>query len=102
MECEPGNPRHAHVGAAFDDIKTAAELYGIFEDLFSHAYFRPCVHLDVKYRYQDVLVPVYRGNMVKPSEAAGRQEPSQLEQGAGGPGHSVPRDKPPDIAGGEC
>ena len=57
-------------GAAFDDIKTAGELYGIFEDLFGHAYFRPCVHLDIKYRHEDVLVPVYRGNMVKPSEAS--------------------------------
>ena len=54
----------------FDDIKTAAELYGVFEDLFGHAYFRPCVLLDIKYHYKDVLVPSYRGNMIKPSEAA--------------------------------
>jgi len=56
-------------GSVFDEIYNAAELYGLYEDLYEHGYFKPCTMLDVKYQYKDVLVPVYRGNMVKPREA---------------------------------
>ena len=35
-------------GEIFNDIFTAAELYGVFEDMFGHAFFRPCVMLDIK------------------------------------------------------
>jgi len=57
-------------GEAFSDIYSAAELYGIYEDLFKHGYFHPCLTLDVAYRGEDDLVtPVYRGNIIKPSEA---------------------------------
>ena len=35
-------------GAVYEDIVTAAELYGVFEDMFGHAFFRPCVMLDIK------------------------------------------------------
>ena len=49
---------------------TAADLYGVYEDLFGHAFFHPCVLLDIKYRIPKALVPVYRGNIVKPSEAS--------------------------------
>ena len=63
-------------GAVFDDIRSAADLYGVYEDLLGHAYFRPCVLLDIKYRTDTALVPVYRGNMIKPSEAAAAPEVS--------------------------
>jgi len=57
-------------GQVYDDIYEAAELYGIYEDLFQHGYFRPCVMLEVQYEQTDgqTLVPVHRGNLVKPSE----------------------------------
>ena len=35
-------------GAVYEDIVTAAELYGVFEDMFGHAFFRPCVMLAIK------------------------------------------------------
>jgi len=57
-------------GAVYEDIYNAAELYGLFDDLFDHAYFKPCVMLDIKYHHGDVLIPVYRGNVIKPGEAA--------------------------------
>ena len=28
-------------GAVFEDIKQAGELYGVFEDLYGHAYYKP-------------------------------------------------------------
>lgn len=57
-------------GEAFTDLFNAAELYGIYEDLFKHGYFQPCLMLDIAYRGEDDMVtPVYRGNIVKPSEA---------------------------------
>jgi len=56
-------------GSVFKEIYNAAELYGLYEDLYDHGYFTPCTMLDVKYRFKDVLVPVYRGNVVKPREA---------------------------------
>jgi len=57
-------------GSVYEDILNAAELYGLFEDLFEHGYFKPCMMLDIKYQYQDVLVPVHRGNVIKPGEAS--------------------------------
>lgn len=50
-------------------IKEVAEHYGIFEHLFGDAYFYPQVMLDIYFKNGDKLVPVYRGNDVKPSEA---------------------------------
>jgi len=57
-------------GAVFEEIYNAAELYGLYEDLYDHAYFKPCTMLDVKYQQEEVMVPVYRGNVVKPREAS--------------------------------
>jgi len=57
-------------GAVYEDIHHAAELYGLYADMYDHGYFTPCLMLDVNYKYEDVLVPVHRGNIVKPSEAA--------------------------------
>jgi len=51
-------------------LKAVAEHYSIFNDLFGDAYFYPQVMLDVTYNSSDGnLVPVYRGNVVKPVSA---------------------------------
>ena len=47
-------------GAVFDDIMSAADLYGVYDDMFGHAYFRPCVVLDINYKIENAFVPVYR------------------------------------------
>ena len=45
--------------------------------LFRHGYFDPCVELEVAYSLDnDMMAPVYRGNMIKPSEAAAAPEVS--------------------------
>lgn len=60
----------AAFGFASQHIKTIADHYGIFEHLFGDAFFYPEVMLDVGYVQNDeVIVPVYRGNIVKPREA---------------------------------
>jgi len=61
-------------GAAFEDIYEAAVLYGIYEDLFRHGYFHPCVNIDISYPQEanDMCVPVFRGNLIKPHEAAAK------------------------------
>jgi len=72
LEVDLGVVRNQWVesGAVYEDIYTAAELYGVYDDLYDHGYFKPCVMLDIKYRHGDMLVPVHRGNTVKPGEAA--------------------------------
>ncbi|XP_039286092.1 39S ribosomal protein L38, mitochondrial [Nilaparvata lugens] len=50
-------------------LKNVAEHYGIFNDLFGDAYFYPQVPLDISFRHGDDLIPVFRGNDVKPSQA---------------------------------
>ena len=81
----------------FDQIYDAAELYGIFDDLFQHAHFWPCLMLQVFlgddpgyifiFSYSQVewlqedgetLVPVHRGNLVKPGECTKAPEVSYL------------------------
>lgn len=50
-------------------IKSLAEHYNIFEDLFGEAYFVPRVPLDIKFQVEDgASLPVYYGNQVKPNE----------------------------------
>jgi len=63
-------------GEVFQDIFDAAELYGVYDDLFEHAFFKPCRILNVNYEQDDgeTLVPVYRGNIVKPLEAKNAPE----------------------------
>ena len=56
-------------GAVFDEIQQAGDLYGVFEDLFGQAYYKPCVMMDIAFRNDKFLVPVHRGNMIKPREA---------------------------------
>ena len=65
-------------GEVFDQIYQAADLYGIFEDLFQYAHFWPCLTLKVEWLQEDgeTLVPVHRGNMVKPGECKSAPEVS--------------------------
>lgn len=47
-----------------------AEHYGVFQDLFRDAYFKPVVPLKVDYRIEDdTFVRVFTGNVIKPNEA---------------------------------
>ena len=70
IDLEAVKSKHEASGGLFQDIKKAAELYGIFEDLFDHAYFNPVVNLIIEYDYQgDMITPVLRGNVIKPKEA---------------------------------
>jgi large subunit ribosomal protein L38 len=53
-------------------VLSMAEHYGIYQDLFGHAFFNPRIQLDVSYDYDDELVtPVHRGNQILPSEVSG-------------------------------
>ena len=65
-------------GEVFDQIYQAADLYGIFEDLFQYAHFWPCLMLQVEWLQDDgeTLVPVHRGNLVKPGECKSAPEVS--------------------------
>lgn len=57
-------------GSIFDATFEAAEYYGIFDDIFHSAVFTPSLFLNVKFDYDENLVtPVYQGNIVKPREA---------------------------------
>lgn len=62
---------HYSCGGLYKEIFEAADLYGIFEDLYgSDKFFRPNVLLKVHYDFdQDYVTPVYRGNIIKPKEA---------------------------------
>ncbi|XP_068159960.1 large ribosomal subunit protein mL38 [Drosophila tropicalis] len=51
------------------DLRLLADHYGIFGDLFGSAYFVPRVPLQINYEQENVLSPVYNGNVIKPSEA---------------------------------
>lgn len=58
-------------GLASQHIKIAADHYGIFSHLFGDAYFYPRIMLDIEYvQKDDTIVPVYRGNIVKPREVS--------------------------------
>ena len=50
-------------------LKTIAEHYNIYDDLFGEAYFVPRIPLDIKYQLDnEVKMPVFMGNQIKPSE----------------------------------
>ncbi|CAG5082852.1 Similar to Mrpl38: 39S ribosomal protein L38 [Cotesia congregata] len=50
-------------------IKTIAEHYNIFSDLFGDAYFYPSLPMDIKYDNNDEFIPtVHRGNLLKASD----------------------------------
>ncbi len=55
---------HKECGALYRDIREAAELYGVFEDLFPDGIFTPCLDLRVEYDYdEELFTPVHRGDM---------------------------------------
>lgn len=55
--------------SAASHVQTAAEHYGIYQDLFNGDYFTPVINLHVCYDYDDDLVsPVYYGNRIFPAE----------------------------------
>ena len=61
---------HEKSGGLYAEIANAAELYGIYEDLFGGDYFTPILNLKISYDFDDDLItPVYRGNVIKPHEA---------------------------------
>jgi large subunit ribosomal protein L38 len=52
---------HEATGGLYEEIYNSAEFYGIFEDLFDGAYFKPVLNLSVEYDYdEDTVTPVYR------------------------------------------
>lgn len=79
---------HLDSGGALTDIRDAADLYGVFDDLFGDdAYFTPATYMEVRYPDADdadLVTPVHRGNVVKPREAAAQPEVAwQAEEGDG-------------------
>nr|XP_033331815.1 39S ribosomal protein L38, mitochondrial [Megalopta genalis] len=51
-------------------IHKIAEHYGIFQDLFGDAYFKPVLPLEIDYKIEgDTFVRAHTGNVIKPSEA---------------------------------
>ena len=48
-------------GEVFDQIYDAAELYGIFDDLFQHAHFWPCLMLQVLFGYDPFYIFLFLG-----------------------------------------
>ena len=70
VDLEDIKKEHENSGGLFSEIKNAAEMYGIFEDLFDHSYFNPIVNLTIEYDFEDdIVTPVFRGNVIKPKEA---------------------------------
>jgi len=62
---------HLASGGMFKDIVLAADLYGIYEDLFGpDLFFTPSKELNLHFDFdEDYITPVFRGNVIKPSEA---------------------------------
>ena len=61
---------HENSGGLYAEIANAAELYGIYEDLFRGDYFSPILNLKISYDFDEELItPAYRGNVIKPHEA---------------------------------
>ena len=59
-------------GAIFLDIYDAAELYGVFDDLFDDAVFTPKVVLRPEYDIdEDTVLPVHRGKSTECWTVAG-------------------------------
>lgn len=55
-------------------IKTIADHYGVFEHLFGDAYFIPRVPLNIVFETDNLRLPVYYGNTIKPKEANSEPE----------------------------
>ena len=60
-------------GDHYDALVGAADLYGVFEDLYGpDVMFKPCIDLQVAYDMpgeDDYVLPVHRGNVLKPGDA---------------------------------
>ena len=58
---------HLSSGGLFKEIVEAADLYGVFEDLYGRdKFFRPCVQLKIRFDFDDEYVtPVHRGTSTK-------------------------------------
>lgn len=54
---------------AHKHLKSIADHYGIFKDLYGDAYFYPKVILKALFSSGDVLHPVYYGNIIRPEDA---------------------------------
>lgn len=54
---------HLESGALFNDIRMAADLYGIYEDLFGiDILFTPSTDIQLQFDYDDeYITPVFRG-----------------------------------------
>ena len=65
LEVDIDNVKLEHLasGALFKDIFLAADLYGVYEDLFGiDIMFRPCVDLKLHFDYdEEYVTPVFRG-----------------------------------------
>ena len=57
---------HLESGALFNDIRTAADLYGIYEDLFgTDILFTPSKDMQLEFDYDDeYITPVFRGEKI--------------------------------------
>ena len=56
VDLEDIKKEHENSGGLFSEIRNAAEMYGIFEDLFDHSYFNPIVNLIIEYDFEDDIV----------------------------------------------
>lgn len=60
-------------GAGQEAIHTLANHFGIFRDLFAHAYFYPQIQLEIGYEIDeepDMMNRVFHGNILTPAEVS--------------------------------
>lgn len=57
-------------------IKEVADHYGVYQHLFGDAYFIPRIPLTILYDIDDAYLPVYYGNVIKPSQATNKPKVS--------------------------
>lgn len=59
-----------YASIAPEHLKTIADHYGIFNDLYGDAYFYPTIPLKINYDFgnEEYLAEVYNGNVLKPRE----------------------------------
>ncbi|KAM8947238.1 large ribosomal subunit protein mL38 [Pelodytes ibericus] len=65
-------------------VQRVASHYGVYKDLFGEATFVPTINLNINYsKGQELMMPVYYGNVVTPSEALASPEVTfEAEQGS--------------------
>ena len=59
-------------------MRDSAYYFNIFSDLYGDAHFDPVLPLRISYRHEngEILVPVCRGNIIKPTEVSIRSAES--------------------------